>query len=533
MEININLETVDWSIIIGFFSLILIAGMIMNKFASKGISNYFLGGKKIPWWVLGASGTASNVDISGTAIIVAYIYTLGLNGFWVEMRGGTALPLAFLMVFLGKWYRRTRVMTEAEFMKFRFGEGTDGKLARTFSAIANLVVTLGMVIYFAKGTGMFVGQFVHFVPDPVLNEYIASGIMMIICLAYTVSSGLYGVVFTDVIQEIMIIITAIFVSVKAFFLVGSMSIPERFTTFNLPFTQEIPGHPEYHMFTYVVLFFILKGVMEGMGGLGGYMSQRYYAARNEKEAGLLTAEWIILLSFRWTFIMALAILGLSVSAQVQQVGAERVLPIVISEMLPAGIKGIAIAGMIAAAMSTFDSTINAGASYFVKDIFQARINPDADETLLVRMSRLSSVVIALIGFVLSMVVPSIDYIWNFINASLLAGMFLPLVLRWFWERLNGYGFAIGTGAGIVASLVMQIMQVVQTAQLGEKVVYPPYISFPIPLLFSLLGCVIATYLTPETPEEIRINFLRRPRVGGFWTETKRKMGFDFVRDITI
>ena len=195
------------------------------------------------------------------------------------------------------------------------------------------------------------------------------------------------------------------------------------------------------------MFFILKGILEGMGGIGGYMSQRYYAARNEKEAGLLTAEWIILLGFRWTLIMALAVMGLALGSKVAAAGgAENVLPLVIRDMMPAGIKGMALAGLIAAAMSTFDSTINAGASYYVRDIYQAILKPDASEENLMKMSRLSSLAIAAVGYLISLVIPNINFIWDFITASLGAGIFVPMLLRWYWERFNGYGFAIGTAA---------------------------------------------------------------------------------------
>ncbi len=528
---EIKLEFLDKAIVIGYFALIVIVGFIMSKVASKGIGNYFLGGKKIPWWVLGASGTASNFDIAGTTVIVAFIYTLGLRGFWIAMRGGVAIPLAFLMVFLGKWYRRSKVMTEAEFMKLRFGEGKGGRMARTLSAVANIVFTIGMVIYFSKGAGNFLGNFITISANTEANKAIAAFIMIMIGMAYTVSSGLYGVVFTDVLQEILIIIVAVYISVRAFFMVsaGAVVLPDHFTQFDLPFRLDVPGNPEYSLFTFVILFFILKGILEGMGGIGGYMSQRYYAARNEREAGLLTAEWILLLSFRWTLIMALAVMGLSLGGKVAAAGgSESVLPLVIREIMPAGIKGMALAGLIAAAMSTFDSTINAGASYYVKDIYQAIQKPDASEEQLMFMSRASSVVIALTGYIISLVIPNINFIWDFITASLGAGIFIPMVLRWYWERFNGYGFAIGTAAGIGSALILKIV-----TEVFMKVTLPPYISFPIPLLFSLAGCIIGTLMTPKTEEKVLVNFLKQTRTGGMWTNTKKKLSYEFIRDITI
>ena len=140
---QVELSALDQGIIIFYFLAIAGVGLAMSRLASKGIDNYFLGGKKIPWWILGASGTASNFDMTGTMIIVSFIYMMGLNGYWVTMRGGVVIPLAFLMVFLGKWYRRTGVMTEAEFLRFRFGEGRQGRLARTLAAVAYVMMAIG------------------------------------------------------------------------------------------------------------------------------------------------------------------------------------------------------------------------------------------------------------------------------------------------------------------------------------------------------------------------------------------------------
>ena len=115
------LATVDIIIIVAFLVIVTIVGYMMSNVASKGMKDYFLGGKRIPWWVLGISTATSNFDMAGTMIIVAVVFSLGYKGFLVELRGGVGMSLAFLMIFLGKWLRRSRVMTSAEWMKIRFG----------------------------------------------------------------------------------------------------------------------------------------------------------------------------------------------------------------------------------------------------------------------------------------------------------------------------------------------------------------------------------------------------------------------------
>ena len=158
----------------------------------------------------------------------------------------------------------------------------------------------------------------------------------------------------------------------------------------------------YHFFGLTIVFWIARGLFEGTGGFtGGYIPQRYYAARNEREAGLMTAEWIFLLLFRWALIVGIAVLGLWLAqthsdlAERLHGDPEKVLPTVIARLIPVGFKGLTIAGLIAAAMSTFDSTVNAGASYWVRDIYQRYITPEADSKQLLRQSYAASLLLSL------------------------------------------------------------------------------------------------------------------------------------------
>ncbi|MDY6897160.1 MAG: sodium:solute symporter, partial [Cyanobacteriota bacterium] len=123
------LQLVDYLIIAVYLISIVIFGIYLERKASAGIDSYFLGNRNMPWWVLGASGMASNTDLAGTMIISALIYAVGAKGFFIEIRGGVVLIMAILMIFMGKWNRRAQVMTLAEWMRFRFGQGREGNTA--------------------------------------------------------------------------------------------------------------------------------------------------------------------------------------------------------------------------------------------------------------------------------------------------------------------------------------------------------------------------------------------------------------------
>lgn len=509
-----TLATVDIAIIIGFLVIVSLIGYMMSRVASKGLDDYFLGGKRIPWWVLGASTATSNFDMSGTMIIVAVVFALGFKGFLVEIRGGVGLSLPFLMIFLGKWLRRSRVMTSAEWMKLRFGTDRQGKWAHLISAVANVVLSLGMIVYFAKGSGKFL---THFLPFP---EYGCTAVMVFIGLFYTLMSGLYGVVFTDIVQMILLVFTAIFVTVHAFAIQPTVDMPSALFALDLGMTEVAgtpPGDPSawepiFAMFGICVLMWVFRSMLEGMGGVGGYTDQRFFAARTEREASLLTLEAIVLSVFRWTMVAGLVVMGYQLiqsggegAAMIAQ-DPEQVLPVVLGRLLPAGIKGLVIAGLIAAAMSTFDSTLNAGASYIVKDIYQSYINPKAEGKQLMVVSRWATVGLCIAGISLAAVVPNINQIWGLITMGLGAGLFVPLFLRWYWPRFNGYGFAAGTGTGIIAALIFK-----------AGLDWPLYHSFPTIIGCALVGSVVVTLLTPPTSDKTLTSFWHQINPWGFWS----------------
>jgi Na+/proline symporter len=515
-----HLAGVDLAIIIGFLVIVTIVGYVLSKAASGGLEDYFLGGGKIPWWVLGISTSTSNFDMAGTMIIVAVVFGLGLSGFLVEIRGGVGLSLAFLMIFLGKWLRRSRVMTSAEWMKLRFGTDKQGRAAHLFSAIAYIALSLGMIIYFSKGAGAFL---THFLP---FSEFTCTAAMVLIGLFYTLMSGLYGVVFTDVIQMILLTFTALYVSVKAFAMRATVTFPDNFFNLSLDppaglgagLIKQDAGswEPILQFFGLCVMMWIARTFMEGMGGVGGYTDQRFFAARNEREASLLTLEAIILSAMRWTMVAGLVVMGYALlqeggaGADSINENAENVLPVVLSQLLPTGVKGIVVAGLIAAAMSTFDSTLNAGASYIVKDVYQSYINPDADGKQLMSVSRWATAGLCVAGVGLAAVVSNINEIWSLITMGLGAGLFVPLFLRWYWPRFNGYGFAAGAGAAVLAGPVY-----------GRFIEMPLYYSFPATLGTVFSACVIATFLTPKTDDEILARFCAQVNPWGMWTRIRK------------
>lgn len=531
------MEVLDYSIVALYLAGTLFLGFFLHKKASENIQAFFLGGRKIPWWALGASGMASNVDVAGTMIITALVYTLGTKGLFIEIRGGMVLVLAFFMVFLGKWTRRANVMTTAEWMRLRFGDGREGKVAQLVSAVANLVIHVWIISYFAVGGGKFFGNFLG------INEQLAAVGMIVFTMLYASASGFYGVVWTDVFQGFIILIGIVYLVALALYKVDlpaqfEVSLPLSKTEFQslsislsdwsslkIPWSLDLPGqYSTYNLFSITIGFYLLKTCIEGLGGAGGYMSQRFFAASSDREAGLLSLFWIFLLSFRWPLVTAIAMLAIHYSqTQAPILDPELALPIVLNEYAPTGMKGLLVACFMAAAMSTFVAIINASAAYWVKDIYQSYLKPEASQKDLVWQSRLASIVIVVLGLLFSLPVVNINDIWGWITMAFGTGLFLPLMLRWYWWRYNGWGFTLGTVFGMTAAVASRFW----------ALEVPDYMNFVIPASASLFGILLGTFLTPATNAKTLENFYKNTKPFGVWGPISKNLSDQEQKDIRL
>ena len=497
------METLDYGIIIGYLVGLVAISLLLARRAAAGSEAYFLGGRSMPWWALGASGMSSNLDAAGTMTILTLIYTYGLHGFMIEMRGGVVLPIAVFLAFMGKWHRRSEVITTAEWMHLRFGKGAQGKAARFTAAFTYLVITVAMVVFFLAAAGKFLAVFLPF------NATACSVGMALIALLYTMVSGLYGVVWTDVFQAFLIGAAAIYVSIQASLLIDAELLA---SWPGADFNTVIPrfhdaGLAPYDWFWIFLLFWLGKGLLEGLGGSGGsaYMAQRFYAASDEASCRKLSMLWTVLFAFRWPMVLGFAIIAIHMG--IGQSDPERILPLVLqTEFFPVGIRGLVVAAIFAASMSTFDSTINAGASYVVRDIVHPLV-PGWSERALVVAGYLASTAIVALGLVLSLTLAqSVLGVWTTIVIQLFPAFLVPFALRWFWGRFNGAGFTIGVAFGfgaavLVGFLPFHLNEVLTLSLVGGT---------------SFLASLAGTLATRPVDEETSRRFYDKIRPLGLW-----------------
>jgi Na+/proline symporter len=185
---------------------------------------------------------------------------------------------------------------------------------------------------------------------------------------------------------------------------------------------------------------------------------------------------------------------------------ESILPFVINNYVPAGLTGLLLAGFLAAFMSTFDSTVNAGAAYLVNDIYKRYLKPGKTGTHYVRIGYAGSVLVVIAGILLGLNLESIDQITQWLFAALFSGYAVPNVLKWHWWRFNGFGYFWGMIGGIAGAVIIPVLCDTLT----------PLQSFPFIVIVSLLGSIAGSYLTqPQDMEELK-SFYRQVRPWGWW-----------------
>ena len=518
-----NLSTIDQVIVVLYLIGIMSIGFAMKRKAAKGMSSYFLGGRQLPWWALAMSGSSSYFDITGTMWIVSTFIALGLKGMWVHMLWGFPIT-AFYLAYMGKWIRRSGAMTGAEWMKTRFGPGSAGDIARLSYTLFAVLTISALLGYSAIGMGKFGSIFLPF--SPIVCAMLILGVTGL----YVILGGFHGIVRVEIVQTIVLSAGAIVFAIIGYLhfdpVQFAAKIPNGWGDI-LPSLQPasfqglVSGGTDYSLFGALVAVWVAKGLLLCLSGPEQlYDFQRFLAAKDERDASKLGALWGAIHTVRWCFAMAIAvmaIMGIGNVALDEQLRSdpEKALPLIIGSMLPVGLIGFMLAALLSGFLATFSSTVNGGAAYLVKDVYQRYINPNADSKRLVRVSYLSSTLLILVGLLISVFGTSINTAFLWIFGTLAAGILPPNVLRWYWWRLNGQGYAAGVFGGMVLSLGQVF---------GDQFVFaqplPLYIGFPIIAIASTLITVTVSLLTQPTDIETLKNFYRKVQPAGAWQPAK-------------
>ncbi len=526
-----NLSWIDIVIIVLYLGGVLALGLYISKKASKDLNSYFLAGKRIPWWALGVSNASGMFDIAGTMWLVSMCFVYGLKGAWLPWIWPIFNQI-FLMVYLSIWLRRSNVLTGAEWLKTRFGAGKGAELCHLIVVIFAIVSAIGFIAYAFKGIGKFADIFFPWDLSPDMYAFIIFSITTL----YVVKGGMYSVVFTEVLQFVIMTIAAVAVGVIAIYTVSPGQIeaatPEGWGDLffgwhlDLDWTGVIDSvnskiqSDGMELFGLMIMMMLFKGVLSSMAGpVPNYDMQRILATKTPKDAakmsGLVSLVMFIprYMMVAGLTVLALVYMGPDIQAKGEHFDFEQILPYAINNFVPVGLTGLLIAGLLAAFMSTFAASVNAAPVYIVNDIYKRYFKPDAQNQTLVRASYLVSFVLVAVGIGLGLMLDSINDIMQWIFAALFGGYAAANLLKWHWWRFNAYGYFWGMLAGLIGSLFLPL-------------VFPdvhPLMAFPLLLLAGLLGSIVGTLATPPETDEILCQFYRQVRPWGFWGPIRAKV----------
>jgi len=531
-----KLQLIDILILVSYLITMILIGFWMRKKARQNKESYLMGGKSLPWYMLGLSDASDMFDISGTMWMVALCFVYGLKSIWIPWLW-PVFNQVFMMMFLSKWLRRSNANTGAEWLSTRFGLTGKGVTGSHIIVIAfALISCLGFLAYGFVGLGKFMQVFIpwdivkDYVPFEVTEKYVPHfyGIVFtLFAMFYSILGGMHSIVLGDVIKYAIMTIGCIAIAVIAMQNLNghTLNVPEGWSDpffswkLNLDWSKIAADANKkiaddgFSLFGLFFMMMLLKGVFASLAGPApNYDMQKVLSTRSPKDASKMTGfVSIMLLPIRYSMITGLTVLALLYYNQLYLKGPdgvtdfERILPATVNNFLPVGVLGIVLTGLLGAFMGTFSGTLNAAQAYITNDIYLKYINPQASTKKIISMNYIVGVLVVAIGVFFGFLASDVNEILQWIVGGLYGGYVAANCFKWYWWRFNANGFFWGMTVGIVAALLMPYV----TTGL-------PLYWWPLLFVLSLAGCIIGTYAAPPTDAVVLKSFYKTVRPWGFW-----------------
>lgn len=528
------LHTLDIVVIVIWLVLSLGLGVWLSRRAARSFESFFAADRSLPWWVVGTSMVATTFASDTPLAVSGWVASDGIWKNWVWWTFGLT-GMAAVFLFAPLW-RRSEVLTDAELVELRYGPGP-GTWLRRFKAVWFGVFFNALVIaWVVKAMVTLTTTLLQVEADGWIALAIVAG-LFVLTVVYTVASGLWGVVVTDLLQFVVAMGASVTLAVLAWFHVGGLSgLEAGFVEHNLDWeatTALLPTDLAWDgpAAAIVILLTLTWWSAHNIDG-GGYLAQRLFAAKDERHATLaylwFTVAHMVLRPWPW-IIVGLA--GLAMFGMVEQ--PETLYPQVMGRLLPAGALGLMVASFLAAFMSTVDTQLNWGASLVVNDLWlplrRARGLPLRE----IPASRIAIVLVAMLGAITSFVLPSIGEAW-LLAFSVTAGLGSVYIARWLWWRTNAWSEVTAMVVSMVLTFGFDALKRYhpENTEVGiEALAAIPagWLAFP----FSAGAIVVVglpiwlgvTLLTPAPSPETLERFADRVRPGGVgWPAHLRSRG---------
>ncbi|HEX4937001.1 MAG TPA: sodium:solute symporter family protein [Gemmatimonadaceae bacterium] len=522
---------IDWLIVAAYFAFSFGIAIYYFRRASSSTSEFFLSGRDMSWWMAGTSMVATTFAADTPLAVTELVVQNGIAGNWLwwnAVAGGI-----LTVFFFAKLWRRSGVMTDVEFVELRYS-GKAAAALRGIKAVyfgllmnciiigwVSLAMETVMKVLFPDLT-LFGRTSFNILGLEMSAALVIVAVLVLVVAVYSLMSGLWGVVVTDVFQFGVAMFGTF---VLAWFVLRRPEIgglaglraklpPE---TFRLLPTIGEAGEAAGILALTPLAFIAYVGVQWWSSwypgaepGGGGYIAQRMMSAKDERHA-MFSALWFTIAHYclrPWPWIIvALASMVMYPNLEVPREGFVMVM----RDVLPAGLIGLLFAAFLAAFMSTISTQLNWGTSYLVNDLWRRFVKPDGDEKYYVRVSRWMTFALAIVGIVVTTQLDTIAGAWGMILAAS-AGLGLVLILRWYWWRINAWSELTATIVPILLAALALILDPFGVKIPGFSAPFPENLFFVVAV--TTVAWVVATFLTRPTAPATLDTFYRRVHPAG-------------------
>src|SRR5438128_8433446 len=535
-----TISGIDWAIVVAYFLLSAGIGLYFTRRGGESLDQYFLSGRQAPWWLAGTAMVATTFAADTPLVVTALVATKGVAGNWLWWN--FVMSGMLTVFFFARLWRRAEVMTDVELAELRYG-GRPAAFLRGFRALylaipINLIilgwVTRAMIKILTIALGL---KDVSVLGMTVSGEVVAVGICFAITAIYAVAAGMWAVMWTDLVQFIVKMSAVIVLAVYSVRAVGGIDVlkakviahfgSETAALSVLPVSVTSTGIVAYAWMPLLTLGVYLSvqwwaaWYPGAEPGGGGYVAQRIFSARSERDGVLATLFFQIahyaLRPWPW-IVTGLATVILYPTLADKEAGYVQAFV----DSLPTPWRGFMMAGFAAAYMSTVATHLNWGASYLVNDFYKRFVKVDGDQRHYVAVSRAATVLIFLASIAVTSQLSSIEKAWELLLA-IGAGTGLVLILRWYWWRINAWSEI----SAMIASFVLSL--------LGFAYIAPRFAptdpnATAVVMLVTVAGStivwVVTTFSTAPEPDRILQSFYRRVRPGGpGWARVSQRLGY--------
>jgi len=554
-----TLSFIDWLAIAAYLGITILLGFWFRKRSARSVDDYFVSGRNVKWWLAGTSMVATTFAADTPLVVTGLGYSQGISGNWLWW--GSLLSGMMTVFLFARLWRRSGLLTDVQFAELRYS-GRPAAFLRGFRAVylgllMNCIilgwVTKAMTSIVAVTLGgspllLTVARWVAPIGGPWATP---DGAALAVCVfflipftgVYVSLGGLWGVLWTDLFQFVLkmsIVIAIAYYAVRA--VGGTSALISRLTAMQTPATgSPLAFFPSFSsgltaemLWTVPLVTFLVNIGMQWWAvwypgaepGGGGYIAQRIFAARDERQ-GLLSVLWFNVAHYAirpWPWILtALCVVVLYPGLAHPETGYM----LVMNHYLPHSMRGLAIAGFLAAFMSTVATQLNWGASYLVSDFYRRFLRPAATDAHYVAVSRAATVLLVIAAAWVSVHLESIASGWQVVM-EVGAGTGAVYLLRWYWWRINAWSEISAMASSLVVTLTINAYHPFH----GNSPVLFAKTALATTAVTTIVWLAV-TLLTPSEPQATLESFYRkaRPDVRGWQPVAQQIKEKDGVRAV--